>query len=686
MITMLNRFFRNLQASDVRERLMQSLLALLALSIINALIYREYWTGDRIFTGSDLLTAFGPLLNFQTDCLQSHSWPFWNPFMNFGYPFIEHYSNTVFFPTHFLMGMITGSSMYIIQCEILLWIVIGGFGVYLCVREAGSSSLAGIVAGACYMFCGQMIALPQWHLLVYNAACFPFYVLGYLRAKKADTPLNFISIAFLTMAIFGGHITTTVLSIYVFALFVLMDAVLIRRFRFALTFLAVTMTASALLALPKLGPLYQALHLGPRMNAPEVFKNGHDVINFYNFLSFILPVKYYFSLYIGELGILALLYAALRKTLKIDALLLAFLATAWLLFVDAEGNLSLLRTVVNVLPLMRLVRNEWFEWFFPLFFAILYLAKYIDALLSDERNRQHALALIVFLVLLTVSFLTAFDTTIHLNAYVAHVMLAVVWLSLTFIRDNKRTQLLLALVLITAEFFLVFNRVSIDDAPVRSNDRIAFATTDQTNASRSYTDGNLVRNKMPKIVLQDDVRPSIDDSRQWPVLSSGADGNFIDSMNQKRFTGWWFNAQERYDFIRIKESPLLEALDGKPLYALFSTSGGLQPTAPILFEGITCSSFSFRVGVPEAGFFILNQMFDKRWSVRVDGRPVPLLLANDFFMGLDLVPGEHRVTFQFRDRIFTASVIISVVTLAGLIGWRFVRMRRGKPDLQTTFH
>ncbi len=458
----------------------------LLLLLANIIVYREYWTGDTIFNGKDLLTAFGPLLNFQTDCLQARSLPLWNPFLNFGYPFVEHYSNTMFFPTHLLMGLLTGSTMQLIQRELLFWIFIGGLGVYLCARELAYSCTAGVIAGLSYMFCGQVMALPHWHLLVYNAACFPYLLLGYHRSLRTGNSLSLVSVLFLAFSIFGGHITTTVLGMYIFAAYVIVDSLLRKRFIFGLRYLALTCLAGCLIALPKLWPMASSMAAGPRMLAPESLhtKDAFNTIGPYQFMSCLLPVKYFFSLYIGELGILALVFAAVRRKLRADALMILFLLTAWLLMVDGEGNVSILRSAANILPVMKLVRNEWFEWFYPSFFAIMWLAGSVDRFLAERLGRDHLIAAACLVGAISVVFFSSFNRELYAAAYGVQLALVLAFTALPLLWDRKRIQLIAAVLLITTEFALVLNRVGIDEPPLTDGARVRYTVVDQASVPR----------------------------------------------------------------------------------------------------------------------------------------------------------------------------------------------------------
>ncbi|MFA4827679.1 MAG: hypothetical protein WC855_04830 [Thermodesulfovibrionales bacterium] len=136
---------------DLKNMLTKALPFIGILALINFIIYHDYWLGNIIFSGKDTLTQYMPFINFQSDCLKEFIWPLWNPFMNFGFPYVELNKNFSFFPTHLLMGLLTGFSMIIYQREVLLWIMIGGIGGYLCVREFGHSWIAAAVDKAIHV-------------------------------------------------------------------------------------------------------------------------------------------------------------------------------------------------------------------------------------------------------------------------------------------------------------------------------------------------------------------------------------------------------------------------------------------------------------------------------------------------------------------------------------------------------
>lgn len=636
---------------------------LLLLLLSAAITYRDYLTGALLFTGKDFLTCFAPLLNYQSDCLQAGSLPLWNPFMNFGYPFVEHYVNSLFFPTHLILGLVTGSSIVSIQREIIFWILVGGGGVYFFAREEGCGATAALLAGISFMFCGQMIALPHWHVLVYNAACFPWMMFGWRLSLKSDSALSLTTVAFISCSIFGGYLVSTVLGLYLYAGYVGIDSLFNKRFRLGLRHIAISFLCSALIAAPKLLPIYQAMRSATRLNA-AIAKDPYNIINGYSFLTWLMPVKFYFSLYIGVICVLCLCYALIRRSVRVNTLLIMFILSAWLLAVDASGDFSYLRHLSFHLPFMKLVRNEWLQWFFPCTFAIAYAAKPIDHFINDPvANNARFSALLLFFGILAAVYGLACNTDLHLKTFLTQAVLATTITAICLTVKQPRLLAAILFILVLSDFTLTSKRVRVDKPHITRSDGIDVTITHQIGASRSLRDNQLVSQSFPMHILNDSRRPSLGDSRNFTRLSSGLDGDFTNSMNFKRFAGWWYNTQERRDFERLKESPQLAAMEGLPLYILMNPQSG-SPMGQASFDAISCSDFRFTATLPEQGSFLLHQAFDKRWRLTVDGIGQPIQLFSNYFMRTNLPPGVHSLEFKFIDNYFMLGAAISAITIA----------------------
>jgi hypothetical protein len=68
------------------------------------------------------------------------------------------------------------------------------------------------------------------------------------------------------------------------------------------------------------------------------------------------------------------------------------------------------------------------------------------------------------------------------------------------------------------------------------------------------------------------------------------------------------------------------------------------------------------------GVLVLADSFDPGWRAFVNGRETEILRANLFFRAVLLQPGNHLVEFRYEPRSFSLGLIVSLTTVAVLIG------------------
>ncbi|KMP12691.1 hypothetical protein UR09_00410 [Candidatus Nitromaritima sp. SCGC AAA799-A02] len=67
------------------------------------------------------------------------------------------------------------------------------------------------------------------------------------------------------------------------------------------------------------------------------------------------------------------------------------------------------------------------------------------------------------------------------------------------------------------------------------------------------------------------------------------------------------------------------------------------------------------------GVLVLLDSYFPGWTVRVDGKENPVFRANHFFRGVRLGPGQHLVEFEFVPQGFQTGVLVSALSLLGLV-------------------
>lgn len=79
---------------------------------------------------------------------------------------------------------------------------------------------------------------------------------------------------------------------------------------------------------------------------------------------------------------------------------------------------------------------------------------------------------------------------------------------------------------------------------------------------------------------------------------------------------------------------------------------------------------------------LYNDRFTPEWQVTVDGKAEPMLRCNYIMRGVQLPPGEHQVTFQFRPDLRALKITsagLGVSALAGLALFFLRKRNRGNP-------
>ncbi len=116
---------------------------------------------------------------------------------------------------------------------------------------------------------------------------------------------------------------------------------------------------------------------------------------------------------------------------------------------------------------------------------------------------------------------------------------------------------------------------------------------------------------------------------------------------------------------RVKEAgfdPLRNVLLAEPL-----RQGGPQGTVPFaskidaLESGVNGAKFRTETSAPSV--MVFSQMAYPGWHATIDGREMPVLVADFAFPAVELPAGTHQVDFSFQPRLFKIGAMVSVLSL-----------------------
>jgi hypothetical protein len=77
----------------------------------------------------------------------------------------------------------------------------------------------------------------------------------------------------------------------------------------------------------------------------------------------------------------------------------------------------------------------------------------------------------------------------------------------------------------------------------------------------------------------------------------------------------------------------------------------------------------FQIEANQDGFIFLSDVYYPGWNVFIDGKKGKIYQANYAFRATPVSGGNHRVVFQYSPKSFKYGIVISLMTLAGLIFW-----------------
>jgi hypothetical protein len=121
------------------------------------------------------------------------------------------------------------------------------------------------------------------------------------------------------------------------------------------------------------------------------------------------------------------------------------------------------------------------------------------------------------------------------------------------------------------------------------------------------------------------------------------------------------------DFDALSTVILAAAADSSP-----AVSGG-APAGQVEIVHRDPNSVTLRAQVTRPAYVVLLDRYDPDWQATLDGRPAPVLRANQIFRAVYAGAGPHDIRFDYRQRGLRLGLTLSLATLATLIALYFKR-------------
>jgi hypothetical protein len=370
---------------------------------------------------------------FFTEAIRSGHLPFWNPYLNFGFPIYADPGFAFWNPITWFFGAVVGYNAYTLTLEVLFYIYVAGVFTYRLGRYINFSFAIALPVAAMYMCCGFFVGEIQHINFITSGAFLPFLLHRFLVLFKQP---NYKSAAIGSLALYvvvaGGHPAIPIATIYFLFTFTVSLFVLNTQFRENWKQILLQLSISVFLFILLYSPaLYSYLTIFPdyaRGVAVDQVDSGAINSGFSpsSFISFIYPFatvknasfftddismrNIYFSLTASALVITQI------KT-KAPLIRALFICAVVMLLLACGGHTKTI--IYSSLPLLKFIRTNGEYRIFSILCFCLIAGNALSAIETNIRNSYKSFRKITILVFAT-SIIIILCTAHDIVAYFSH--------------------------------------------------------------------------------------------------------------------------------------------------------------------------------------------------------------------------------------------------------------------------
>jgi hypothetical protein len=245
---------------------------------------------------NDILTGYLPVRFFISESIADGYFPWWNPYVNFGLPQHADMSGGFWNPVTWIICLTAGYNVYTITIEVLLYIIIGGAGIYKLASLWNWDKHVKTTAAISYICCGYFVGDIQHLNWVAGAGFLPCCFLSYSLLLQNFSYKRLVgSIIVFYFFISSSHPGLIIGAVYLFALYTLFDftgrrheltgAILFKKIGSIIIFILLLLIVSA-------GMIMSYAEILPfitRETKPFIENTSHNATTFQSLASLLLP-------------------------------------------------------------------------------------------------------------------------------------------------------------------------------------------------------------------------------------------------------------------------------------------------------------------------------------------------------------------------------------------------------------
>lgn len=169
---------------------------------------------------NDILTGYLPVRFFMSESLSEGYMPWWNPYVNFGIPQYADMSSGFWSPVTWVIAGTVGYNIYSITGELLIYILLGCWGMYKCGELFNWHKDVKLIAAISYLCCGYIVGHLQHLNWIAGAGFLPWCFWAYNQLFKSYSIKRLaVSVILFYLLISASHPGIIIGSIYFFTFY-----------------------------------------------------------------------------------------------------------------------------------------------------------------------------------------------------------------------------------------------------------------------------------------------------------------------------------------------------------------------------------------------------------------------------------------------------------------------------------
>ena len=186
-------------------------LCLLCLLYFNELIFQTRWFGEDFFVQNY------PNRVFAAEEISKGKFPLWNPYVFSGMPFFADIQTAVLYPFNLFLSFFDLKNIQgfaLLEYQVIFQLVIGGWFVFLFLRELNVPWMSSLLGGIIFAFGGYLANQAHHSNIIYSGVWIPLVFFCCLRGLRKNSIWIWGCPIVLTISLFGGHPQITLLIFF----------------------------------------------------------------------------------------------------------------------------------------------------------------------------------------------------------------------------------------------------------------------------------------------------------------------------------------------------------------------------------------------------------------------------------------------------------------------------------------